>query len=119
MLLLASFLEEEKDVFIVALGIGQKPIQRLRFDMCHELGHIILHSLEDSEDELHRDRFNLVEKQAQLFHEALAHSAHFQLDLFRDSIVLLPHPQFSLYRYIKRSNKKINNFDFFLKILLS
>lgn len=47
--------EEEKDIFIVALGIGQKPIQRLRFDMSHELGHIILHPWEDSEDELHRD----------------------------------------------------------------
>lgn len=62
--------EEDKDVFIVALGIGQKPIQRLRFDMCHELGHIILHSWEDSEDELHRDRFNLVEKQANIFASA-------------------------------------------------
>jgi Zn-dependent peptidase ImmA (M78 family)/DNA-binding XRE family transcriptional regulator len=62
--------EEGKDIFIVALGIGQKPIQRLRFDMSHELGHIILHSWEDSDDELQRDRFNLIEKQANIFASA-------------------------------------------------
>ena len=60
-------LTEGGEVFIVALGIKSKPIQRLRFDMCHELGHIVLHPWEKSEDKLTRDEFNAIEKQANMF----------------------------------------------------
>lgn len=57
-------------VFIVALAIGNKPSVRLRFDMGHELGHILLHDWDDSNDILSKDEFNALEKQANMFASA-------------------------------------------------
>lgn len=54
-------------VFIVALAIGEKPIERLRLDMAHELGHILMHSWGDNNEEIDKDEFNLREKQANTF----------------------------------------------------
>lgn len=64
----------EKDksfVFVVALALGEKPIERLRFDMGHELGHILLHSWENNDDEDEKEIFSLREKQANFFASAL------------------------------------------------
>lgn len=58
-------------VYIIALAIGEKPIERLRFDMAHELGHILMHSWEDSIEEIDKDAFNAREKQANMFASAL------------------------------------------------
>lgn len=58
-------------VFIIALAIGEKPDVRLRFDMAHELGHILLHNWDDSNDSLSKDEFNVLEKQANIFASAL------------------------------------------------
>ena len=60
-----------KKVFIVALAIGTKPIERLRFDMAHELGHILMHTWGDDNEEISRDEFNAREKQANFFASAL------------------------------------------------
>lgn len=57
-------------VFIIALAIGEKPDVRLRFDMCHELGHILLHNWDDSNESLSKDEFNALEKQANMFASA-------------------------------------------------
>lgn len=57
-------------VFIVALAIGEKPDVRLRFDMAHELGHILMHNWDDSNDSLSKDEFNALEKQANMFASA-------------------------------------------------
>ena len=57
-------------VFIVALAIGEKPDVRLRFDMAHELGHILMHNWDDSNDSLSKDEFNALEKQANIFASA-------------------------------------------------
>ena len=57
-------------VFIIALAIGDKPEVRLRFDMGHELGHILLHEWDDSNESLSRDEFNVREKQANMFASA-------------------------------------------------
>ena len=54
-------------VYIIAIAIGEKPIERLRFDMAHELGHILLHPWEESEEDLNKDEFNVREKQAIIF----------------------------------------------------
>lgn len=54
-------------IFIIALALGEKPDVRLRFDMAHELGHILMHNWDDSNDCLSRDEFNALEKQANMF----------------------------------------------------
>lgn len=58
-------------VYIIAIAIGEKPIERLRFDMAHELGHILLHPWEESNEDLNKDEFNVREKQANMFASAL------------------------------------------------
>lgn len=57
-------------VFVVALAVGQKPDVRLRFDMCHELGHILMHNWDDSNETLSKGEFNALEKQANMFASA-------------------------------------------------
>lgn len=57
-------------VYIVALAIGKKPRERLRFDMAHELGHIVMHNWDESNEELRRDEFNAIERQANMFASA-------------------------------------------------
>lgn len=59
-----------ESVYIVALAIGEKPRERLRFDMAHELGHIMLHDWDDSNEDLSKDEFNAVERQANMFASA-------------------------------------------------
>lgn len=58
-------------VYIIALALGEKPIERLRFDMAHELGHILMHPWDESNEELDKDSFNAREKQANMFASAL------------------------------------------------
>ena len=41
-----------KTIYIIALAIGSKPIERLRFDMAHELGHILLHTWGEDNEEI-------------------------------------------------------------------
>ena len=62
---------EQGYVFIIALALGEKPIERLRFDMAHELGHILLHPWEESSEELDKDAFKARETQANMFASAL------------------------------------------------
>lgn len=63
---------EQGYVFIIALALGEgKPIERLRFDMAHELGHILLHPWEDNNEDLDKNSFNAREKQANMFASAL------------------------------------------------
>ncbi|MCR5784002.1 MAG: XRE family transcriptional regulator [Clostridia bacterium] len=58
-------------VYVIALALGEKPIERLRFDMAHELGHILLHPWDESIEDLDKDAFNAREKQANMFASAL------------------------------------------------
>lgn len=64
-------IQGEGNVFVIALALGEKPDVRLRFDMAHELGHVLLHDWDDSNEELSRDTFNMIEKQANMFAGAL------------------------------------------------
>lgn len=57
-------------VYIVALALGKKPRERLRFDMAHELGHIMMHNWDESNEDLNRDEFNAIERQANMFASA-------------------------------------------------
>lgn len=60
-----------KVVYIIALSIGSKPIERLRFDMAHELGHILMHTWGEDNEDISKDEFNAREKQANMFASAL------------------------------------------------
>ena len=60
-----------KNVYVIALAIGSKPIERLRFDMAHELGHILMHSWGEDNEDVSKDEFNAREKQANFFASAL------------------------------------------------
>ena len=64
-------IKDNGTVFIVALALGdKKSYVRLRFDMAHELGHVLLHDWDDSNDNLDKDEFNALEKQANMFASA-------------------------------------------------
>ena len=64
-------IKEHGTVYIIALAIGEKPITRLRFDMAHELGHILMHNWDESNEELEKEEFNNLERQANRFASAL------------------------------------------------
>lgn len=49
---------------------GQKPEGRIRFDMAHELGHIILHPWSESLELITKEEFKLRERQANIFASA-------------------------------------------------
>ena len=62
--------ENADPVFIIALALGDKPMERLRFDISHELGHILMHNWGESNENLEKDEFNAREKQANMFASA-------------------------------------------------
>lgn len=57
-------------LFIVVLELGKKPLGRLRFDMAHELGHILMHRWNIETEEISKDEFNAMEKEANIFASA-------------------------------------------------
>ncbi len=59
-----------RTVYIIALALGEKPLERLRFDMAHELGHILLHTWGENNEDISKDEFNAREKQANMFASA-------------------------------------------------
>lgn len=61
------FMKDSELIYIIALALGTKPKERLRFDMAHELGHIVLHNWDESTENLSRDEFNIIERQANIF----------------------------------------------------
>ena len=61
---------DESGVFIIALVLGKRSECRLRFDMAHELGHILLHPWSEDLEALSKDEFNVREKQANMFASA-------------------------------------------------
>ena len=73
-------------IYIIALVIGSKPIERLRFDMAHELGHILMHSWGDDNEDVSRDEFNAREWQANYF----ASSLLLPQDTFKRSVSAYP-----------------------------
>ncbi len=62
--------KDDGTVFIIALALGEKSMERLRFDIAHELGHILMHTWGDFDEELDKDEFNAREKQANMFASA-------------------------------------------------
>lgn len=86
--------------YIIAVALGTKPETRLRFDMAHELGHILLHKWEEKTDDLQKDEFNGIEKQANMFASAFL----LPRDSFGKEISLYP-TDLSYYSYLKKKWK--------------
>lgn len=61
---------ENADVFFIAVSQGNEPEGRTRFNMAHELGHILLHPWSESLDLITKEEFKLREKQANIFASA-------------------------------------------------
>lgn len=59
------------DIFLIAIVLGKLPECRIRFDMAHELGHILLHPWSEDLETLSKDEFSVREKQANMFASAL------------------------------------------------
>lgn len=62
--------EEQSDIFFIAVAIGERSESRIRFDMAHELGHILLHPWSESIELIPKEEFKLRERQANMFASA-------------------------------------------------
>ncbi|MDD3172867.1 MAG: XRE family transcriptional regulator [Herbinix sp.] len=61
---------QENDVFFIAVALGDKPEGRIRFDMSHELGHILMHPWSEDLDAIPSEEFKARERQANMFASA-------------------------------------------------
>ena len=70
------------DVYAIAVDQGDKPEGRIRFDLAHELGHILLHPWSESLEMITKEEFKMREKQANMFASAFLLPANtFQKDV--------------------------------------
>ena len=58
------------DICFIAVDQGRKPEGRIRFDMAHELGHLLIHPGSDDIDSLSKEEFKLRETEANMFASA-------------------------------------------------
>lgn len=58
------------DIYFVAVALGNRPEGRIRFDMAHELGHILLHPWSEDLEAITKDEFKARERQANMFASA-------------------------------------------------
>lgn len=62
---------EGKNIYFIAVALGSRPEGRIRFDMAHELGHILLHPWSEDLEAITKDEFKARERQANMFASAL------------------------------------------------
>ena len=60
----------KRDVCFIAVDQGSKPEGRIRFDMAHELAHILIHPWSEDIDSIPRDEFRTREFEANVFASA-------------------------------------------------
>ena len=58
------------DIYFIAVALGSRPEGRIRFDMAHELGHILLHPWSEDLEAITKDEFKARERQANMFASA-------------------------------------------------
>lgn len=58
------------DIYFIAVALGDRPEGRIRFDMAHELGHILLHPWSEDLEAITKDEFKARERQANMFASA-------------------------------------------------
>lgn len=89
------------DVFLIAIALGKENSEcRIRFDMGHELGHIVLHPWSEDIESLSKDEFKARERQANMFASAFL--------LPRESFLrdVLQYPtDLNYYRFLKKKWK--------------
>lgn len=61
---------EKNDVCFIAVDQGRKPEGRIRFDMAHELAHILIHPWSEEIDSISREDFKTREYEANVFASA-------------------------------------------------
>jgi Predicted Zn peptidase len=59
------------DMYFIAVALGKRPEGRIRFDMAHELGHLMLHPWSENLELITKEEFKAREKQANMFASAL------------------------------------------------
>lgn len=57
----------DENMFFICLDQGDKPEGRIRFDMAHELGHILMHPWSENLELISKDEFKSRERQANMF----------------------------------------------------
>ena len=62
---------KDGEVCFIAVDQGRKPEGRIRFDMAHELGHLLIHPWSEDIDSLSKEEFKLRETEANMFASAL------------------------------------------------
>lgn len=85
------------DVYAIAVDQGDKPEGRIRFDLAHELGHILLHPWSESLEMITKEEFKIREKQANMF----ASSFLLPADTFRKDIQAYP-TDLKYYLWLKK-----------------
>ena len=58
------------EICFIALDQGTKPEGRIRFDMAHELGHLLMHPWSEDLEGISKDEFRMRETQANIFASA-------------------------------------------------
>ena len=58
------------EICFIALDQGAKPEGRIRFDMAHELGHLLMHPWSEDLESISKDEFRMRETQANIFASA-------------------------------------------------
>ena len=62
---------DKADAFLIAVALGKDSSEcRMRFDMGHELGHIVLHPWSEDIESISKDEFKARERQANMFASA-------------------------------------------------
>lgn len=85
-------------MYAIAVDQGNKPEGRIRFDLAHELGHILLHPWSESLEMITREEFKMREKQANMFAGAFLLPA----DAFRKDVQTYP-TDLKYYLWLKKS----------------
>lgn len=92
---------DKADVYLIAVALGRDSSEcRIRFDMAHELGHIVLHPWSEDIESLSKDEFKARERQANMFASAFL--------LPRESFLrdVLQYPtDLKYYRFLKKKWK--------------
>lgn len=88
---------DNEDRFFIAVALGKRPEGRIRFDMAHELGHILLHPWSESLDLITKEEFKAREKQANMFASALL----LPKESFSNDVQAYP-TDLNYYQYLKK-----------------
>lgn len=89
-----------RNLFIIAVDQGRKPEGRIRFDLAHELGHILIHPWSEALDEISREEFKMREDQANAFASAFL----LPRESFMHDIAAFP-TDLQYYLYLKKKWK--------------